>query len=96
MGEVKPQDETSGLVARSWVRRHPKDKAGVLTQRTLEGQPVEATWQDRQGHVQRVAGTVVRTDAGELAIESWADGERRQTPVIRDANVDVMQRPRNR
>lgn len=92
MGEVKPQDEASGLVERSWVRQHPKDKAGVLTQQTLEGQPVEATWQDRQGHVQHAAGTVVRTDAGELAIESWADGERRQTPVTRDANVNVIRR----
>jgi hypothetical protein len=92
MGEVKPRDETSGLVARSWERKHCKDKVGVLTERTLEGQPVEATWQDRHGQVQHAAGTVVRTDAGELAIECWAKGVRQQTPITRDANVDVRGR----
>jgi hypothetical protein len=95
MGEMKPQDETSGLVEREWVRRGKQ--GGELTERTLEGQEVDATWQDRQGHVRRASGKVIRNDGGELAIESWADGERRQTPVTRDANVDVMpRRPRSR
>lgn len=92
MGEVKPQDQDSGLVARSWERRHRKDKAGVLTEQTLEGEQVKATWQDRQGHVQQAEGTVVRTADGELAIESRASRVRRQTPVTRDANVDVIPR----
>jgi hypothetical protein len=93
MGEVKPQDHGSGLVERRWERKNRR--AGVLTERTLEGERVKAAWLDRQGHVQRVAGTVVRNADGELAIESLADGIRSQTPVTRDANVDVI-RPRGR
>ena len=89
-GEVKPQDERSGLVEREWVRR--SERHGELTERTLEGREVDATWLDRQGHVRRASGTVVRSDTGELAIESWADGIRSQTPVTRDANVDVLPR----
>ena len=27
MGEVKPQDQDSGLVERRWERKHRKDKA---------------------------------------------------------------------
>jgi hypothetical protein len=92
MGDVKPQDATSGLVARSWERKHRKDKAGVLTEETLEGKTVTATWQDRQGHVQRAEGKVVRTGEGHLAIESKTDGVQR--PVTRDANVDVIGRGR--
>jgi uncharacterized protein YycO len=89
-GEVQPQDKDSGLVERSWVRTHRK--GGQLTERTREGQEVEATFQNRHGHVQHAAGTVRRSDAGELVVESWADGVRTQTPVTRDANVDVIGR----
>ena len=41
-GEVQPQDEDSGLVERSWVPTHRK--GGTLTERTLEGGQVEATF----------------------------------------------------
>lgn len=90
MGDMKLRDETSGLVERTWTRRGPRQ--GELIERTLEGEPVEATWMDRQGRVQQAEGTVVRDDTGELAIESWADGVRSRTPVTRDANVDVVPR----
>jgi hypothetical protein len=53
---------------------------------------VKAAWLDQQGHVQRAAGTVVRTAVGDLAVESWADGVRQETAVSRDANVDVKRR----
>lgn len=93
MGETKPGDETSGLVEREWVRL--SKRGGELTKRTLEGERVKATWQDRHGHMQHAEGTVIRTDAGELAIESRADGVRHG--VTRDANVDVLPgRPRSR
>lgn len=93
MGEVKPQDTESGLVARTWVRT--SRKGGVMTEETLEGEHVTAIWQDRQGHVQQAEGRVSRDKAtGELTIESWADGERRRTHVTRDANVTVRGRPR--
>lgn len=92
MGEVKPQDAESGLVERRWERKHRKDKTGLLTEETLEGKPVAATWQDRQGHVRHAEGTVVRTDAGELAIESGSGRLRRQAVVTRDANVTVKGR----
>jgi hypothetical protein len=88
--EVQPQDKDSGLVERKWVRENRK--AGVYTERTMEGEQVKAAWLDQQGHVQRAAGKVVRTDAGELAVESWADGVRQETAVSRDANVDVKRR----
>ena len=42
--------------------------------------------------MQRAAGKVVRTAAGELAVEGWADGVRQETAVSRDANVDVKRR----
>jgi hypothetical protein len=88
--EVQPQDENSGLVERKWARKDRKP--GVYTERTLEGEQVKAAWLDQQGHVQRAAGTVVRTAAGELAVEGWADGVRQETAVSRDANVDVKRR----
>jgi hypothetical protein len=88
--EVQPQDENSGLVERKWARKDRK--AGVFTERTLEGDEVKAAWLDQQGHVQRAAGKVVRTAAGELAVESWAGGVRQEATVSRDANVDVKRR----
>ena len=88
--EVKPQDEKSGLVARSWQRKNRR--AGVLTERTLEGEEVKVAWLDPQGHLQRAAGKVMRNEAGELVVESWADSVRKQTPVGRDANVDRIRR----
>ena len=54
MGEIKPQDAGSGLVERSWVRT--SRKAGVATERTLEGEHVEAAWVDREGQLRRIAG----------------------------------------
>jgi hypothetical protein len=90
MGEVQPQDEASGLVERRWQRT--SRKGGTLTEETLEGQHVKAEWQDRQGHVQRATGKVIRNAAGDLAIESWADGVRQEATVTRHANVDVIAR----
>jgi len=90
--EVKPEDEKSGLVERKWQRKNRR--AGVLTERTLEGEEVKAAWLDRQGHLQRVAGKVMRSESGELVVESWADGVRQETPVSRDADVDVKHRQR--
>jgi hypothetical protein len=86
-GEMTPKDKDSGLVTRSWVRTH--GKRGELTERTLEGEQVEATFLDRQGHMKHAAGPVRRNDAGELVVENWADGVRSETAVPRDANVDV-------
>ena len=43
MGEMQPGDEDSGLVERRWERKHRGDKAGVLTEETLEGKRVTAT-----------------------------------------------------
>ncbi len=92
MGDMQPGDETSGLVKWTWERKHRKDKAGELTAETLEGKQVTATWQDLEGHIHHAEGEVVRTGAGELAIESRAGRVRRQTPVTRNANVDVISR----
>lgn len=93
MGDMKPQDENSGLVNRAWQRLVGKsgkpDRRGVMTETTLEGEQVEAQWLDEQGQLQHEAGTVVRNGAGDLAIESWADGIRRERTVPRDANVSV-------
>jgi hypothetical protein len=61
-------------------------------ERTREGQEVEATFQDRHGHVQHAAGTVRRSDAGELVVESWAGAVRTHTPVTRDAKVTAKGR----
>jgi hypothetical protein len=88
--EVKPQDEKSGLVERKWQRNNRR--AGVLTERTLEGENVKAAWLNQQGHLQRAAGKVIRSESGELVVESRADGVRQETPVGRDANVDVKRR----
>jgi hypothetical protein len=66
----------------------PQDKGSGLVERTLEGDHVEATYPDRHGHRRHAAGTVRCDDAGELV----ADGVRSQTPVTRDANVDVIGR----
>ncbi len=86
-GDAQPQDEASGLVEREWVRL--TRRRGKLTERTREGQTVEATFLDPHGGLHHAAGTVRRNDAGELIVESWADGIRRQSPVPRDASVDV-------
>jgi hypothetical protein len=91
MGDVQEQDRDSGLVTWTSLRPAPGKRA-VTTGETLEGEEVKATWMDRHGHVQHSTGEVVRTDRGELAIESWADGVRRQDTVTRDANVDVLPR----
>lgn len=91
-GQLEPQDGASGLVERRWERK--SSWAGALTERTLEGEHVEATFVDRHGHVQHAAGIVRRNHAGELVVESWAENVRKQTPVTRDANVDVRARPR--
>jgi hypothetical protein len=89
-GEVQEQDKDSGLVERSWVRT--TRRRGELTERTLEGEQVTARFLDRHGHSRDAAGTVRRNDAGELVIESWAEGARRETAVPRDASVDVIGR----
>jgi hypothetical protein len=94
MGEMQPGDEDSGLVKRRWERKQRGEKAGVLTEETLEGEQVEATFLDRLGHLRRAAGTVRRDDAGKLVVESWAEGVQKQTPVGREANVDVTGRKR--
>ena len=92
MGEVQPQDAESGLVERSWVRTGRK--RGTLTERTLEGEEVTARFLDRHGGLRHAAGTVIRNEAGELAVESWADGVRQETAIRRDADVDVTPRAR--
>jgi hypothetical protein len=63
-----------------------------LRQWTLEGEEVTATFTDRHGGLHRVAGKVIRNASGDLVVESVADGVRQETPVPRDANVDVMPR----
>ena len=92
MAEVQPQDKDSGLVWREVVRRRtPRGlRRGVLTEETLEGKQVEATFLDRLGRPQHAAGIVRRNDAGELVVESRADGIRTETFVTRDANVEVI------
>jgi hypothetical protein len=91
---VQPQDRDSGLVARSWVSR--SGRRGELTEKPLVGEHVEAAFLNRHGHLQHAAGTVRRDDSGELVVESWADGVRRETFVTRDANVDVLSRKPSR
>jgi hypothetical protein len=88
--DAHPADENSGLVEWTWQRR--SKQGGTLTTRTLEGEPVEATFLAPRGGLQSVTGTVTRNDAGELVVESWADGVRSQTAVPRDANVMVKSR----
>lgn len=88
--DVQPQDRESGLVERSWVRR--SRRRGELTEKPLIGERVEAIFLDRDGQVQHAAGIVRRDEDGVLAVESWADGIRRRTPVTRDANVNVLSR----
>jgi hypothetical protein len=87
MGAVKEQDSRSGLVERTWVRRGKRRVE--LTERTLKGEPVEATFLDRHGGLHHAAGTVRRNEAGELVAESWADGIRHVTAVPRDTSVNV-------
>jgi hypothetical protein len=91
-GEVRPQDQASGLVERKWER--VSRRAGLLAERTLEGERVTARFIGPRGDVRDVAGKVIRDAAGHLAIESWADGIRRETAVPRDASVDVTGRAR--
>jgi hypothetical protein len=50
-GEMKPQDAGSGLVERSWQRRSKRQ--GERTERTLEGEQVNATFLDRHGLLHR-------------------------------------------
>jgi hypothetical protein len=76
-GEVQPQDENSGLVERTWTRR--SKRRGELTERTREGEHVEATFLDRHGGLSNAAGTVTRKPEGRL--------------VPRDANVDATPKP---
>jgi hypothetical protein len=66
----------------------------VLTERTLEGEEVKAAWLGPNGHLQRAAGKVLRSESGELVVESWAEGVRQESAVPRDANVDVKRRQR--
>ena len=90
-GEVQPQDNDSGLVERSWTRR--SRRRGEFTERTLEGEHVEAAFLDRHGHLQHAAGTVRRSDAGELVVvESLRGGGRKETAVSRNANVERISR----
>lgn len=102
MGDVQPQDEGSGLVKAEWVPRVRPDgkrrraSPGDLRRWTLEGEQVEATWLDRHGGPHRVAGTVSRNAARELVVVCEADGMRQETPVPRDANVDVLPRQQTR
>jgi hypothetical protein len=84
-GEVRPQDKGSALVEKEWVRR--TRRRGELTERTLEGEQVEATFLDQHGQLRHLAGTVRRNEAGELVVESWADGVQKETAVPRDASV---------
>jgi hypothetical protein len=73
MGQKQPQDDGSGLVARRWVRT--SRRGDVLTEQTLEGRPVEATWQDRHGHVQRLLREQARTagdGGGDIAAMAFA------------------------
>jgi hypothetical protein len=79
---VKLQDKDSGLVERKW--RRTSRRSGVLTERTMEGEPVRAAWLER-GIMKRAAGIVRRNDAGELVVRRDDSSE---TPVPRDANVD--------
>lgn len=87
---VQPQDRDSGLVERSWVRT--SRRRGELTERTLEGEEVTASFLDRSGRLQNVAGKVTRNETGELVIESWSDGVRQETAVTREASVDLKRR----
>jgi hypothetical protein len=57
-GEVQEQDKDSALANWECVRR--TKRRGGLTGRTLEGEQVEATYVDRDGHVQHAAGMVRR------------------------------------
>ena len=70
MGEFKPQDERSGLVERNWTR-----ELG-LTERTLEGKKVKATFLDPEGCLQQATGKVGRNAAGVLVIKSRGEGWR--------------------
>ncbi|AGA31710.1 hypothetical protein [Singulisphaera acidiphila] len=86
----QPQDLDSGLVERNWVRT--SRKRGMMTERTLEGEDVSASFLDRLGQLQHVAGKVTRNDAGELVVESWMDGVRQEIAVTRNASVNVKGR----
>ena len=90
MGEVKPEDASSGLVERSWVRT--SRRRGVLSEQTLEGEQIKAAWMEGTGQVRRATGKVIRNPAGELVVESWADGLRQEAAVPREANGDRVRR----
>jgi hypothetical protein len=83
--DPQPQDEGSGLVRREW--RRIGRGVGILTEQTMEGEHVRATWLE-QGAPRRAAGIVRRNGAGELVIASQASGTPEETRVPRDANVD--------
>jgi hypothetical protein len=90
-GEVQEQDKDSGLA--NWECVCRTKRRGGLTGRTLEGEQVEATFLDRDGHMQHAAGTVRRSDASELVVvESLSGRGRKETAVTRDANVTVRSR----
>jgi hypothetical protein len=91
-GEVKPGDDASGLVRRSWVRT--SKRGGELTAATLEGEAVTARFLDERGGLHQVAGVVGRDAAGGLVVASWAEGVGKETKVPRDASVDVKARGR--
>ena len=85
-------DDKSALVERVCTRSSRRH--GELIERPMIGQAVEVEFLDPPGdlfgHVRRVSGIVRRNDAGELVVESWADGIRSETAVPRhDASVTV-------
>jgi hypothetical protein len=85
---MKPGDETSGLVSRSW--RRLGRRRGELAEETLEGETVTARFLGGHGGMTQVTGTVGRDAAGELVVTGWADSVRRETAVPRDAQVDIL------
>lgn len=89
--DAPPSDDESALVERTWVRR--SKRGGELTERPMTGREVEATFLDDHGGLHRVSGSVRRNEAGELVVESWADGVRSETTVSRDASVTIRGQP---
>jgi hypothetical protein len=85
-GEVQEPDKDSGLVERIW-KRIPGQRRGEPTERPMIGKEINATYLDPYGGLHQAAETVRRNAAGELVVESWADGIRQETAVPRDASV---------
>jgi hypothetical protein len=92
--DLRPSDENSALVERSWVRR--TKRGGELTERPMTGQEVEATFLDPHGGLHHVAGTVARGATGGLVVRSWADRMLKETAVPRDASVSRVRRSEGR